>query len=140
MGEYREDESKLVLEGELVEKLSKTLERLEALNPLLEKLVWMRENGVLDDLLNVLAELVIVQRGVVNEEFVREVSTLLALIAPLMTSECLDEYSKSFREEGKIGVLKLLSSLRDPDIQRGLAIVLGFLRSLGRCFKSASTT
>ncbi|GEM_PF-1278882 len=112
------------------DKLEKYLDRMDAL---LSKLELFSEAGMLDDLYGVLFSLVALQRGFLKEETVRAIAELMGSASFLGAPECLEKIAEAVEKEDRVTLTGMLSRLRDPDIQRGLAIVFNSLKAIGSC-------
>ncbi len=112
------------------EKLEKFLDRMDAL---LSKLELFSEAGLLDDLYGVLFTLMALQRGFVKEETIKAVAELLGSTSFLGAPECLEKLAEAIEKEDRVTLTGMISRLRDPDIQRGLAILMNSLKAIGSC-------
>ena len=122
-----------LLEKDNLDRLFRIMEKLDVIEVALEKLAWMKENGILDDLVNMMGEIVVLQRGLVNEEMVKLIAEATATITPYLKSECIEGARWAYSSSERLGIVGLLRKLRDPDVQRGLAVTLGILKAIGQC-------
>ncbi|WP_460024263.1 helical membrane plugin domain-containing protein [Infirmifilum sp. SLHALR2] len=125
-------------------KAELTPEQAEALNKALEVLVRANELGLLDTV-----------KDLLDPEFIGRLSSLLLTPGTLKLLDHIDdilellgsvdyealkekapvlvEALKSLPKEPQpIGLLGLLKALSDPEVQRGLGVVLELLKALGR--------
>ncbi len=123
-----------------VEKLEKLLENADKLedflgrmDKLLSKLELFSEAGMLDDLYGVLFTLMALQRGFVKEETIRAVAELMGSASFLGAPDCLEKIAQAIEKEDRVTLTGMLGRLRDPDVQRGLAIVFNSLKAIGNC-------
>lgn len=119
-------------------------EHVEALNKALDLLVRLDEMGFLDaardmldpELIGRAASLLLTPSTLKLLDHVDDLLDVLGSVdyaalkdkVPLLT-EALKELPK---EAKPVGLLGLLSALRDPDVQRGLGVAVELLRALGR--------
>ncbi len=123
-----------------VEKLEKLLDNADKLeeflgkmDKLLSRLELFAEAGMLDDLYGLLFTLMALQRGFVKEETVKAIAELMGSISFLGAPDCLEKLAEAIEKEDKVTLTGMLSRLRDPDVQRGLAIVFNSLKAIGQC-------
>ncbi len=112
------------------ERLEKFLDRMDAL---LSRLELFSEAGLLDDLYGVLFTLMALQRGFVKEETIKAVAELLGSTSFLGAPECLEKLAEAIEKEDRVTLTGMISRLRDPDVQRGLAILMNSLKAIGSC-------
>jgi uncharacterized protein YjgD (DUF1641 family) len=124
--------------------------KLSSLNRLLDRVEELQRNGALDavmdlayalktlkdmlndDALHDLADKISVAVDFVarGHEFLDYInSPIFQVLGKVVTSE---ELRKSIQEPSPIGLGKLISSLRDPEVQRGLGVVLALLKGIGK--------
>lgn len=116
-----------------VEKLKAFLNKVDVLNYLLDRLELFIGSGMVDDLLGVLFSLMALERAFMKEEMVEELAELSSRLAFLISPRCVSELREALDSKENLGLLGLISKLRDPDVQRGLAIMMNFLKVLGMC-------
>ncbi len=130
------------LENEKVQdSLLRIVERLDVARDLVETLFEFKRSGVLDDLVNLAASVRFFTEGVLSKDFVERLSKLqeVALIAGTNLSmdpakvDCLTYALASADDAKPVGLMGLLSALRDPDVQRGLGLLVAVLKRLGSC-------
>ncbi len=122
---------------ERLEKLLDNADRLEEflnkMDKLLSRLELFTEAGMLDDLYGLLFTLMALQRGFVKEETVKAIAELIGSASFLGAPECLEKLADAIEKEDRVTLTGMLSRLRDPDVQRGLAIVFNSLKVIGQC-------
>jgi len=135
---------------EKVEQISRLMDNLHSLNDALSRLDELNRSGTLDvvissmyalktlkdmlndDALHDLADKISVAVDFVarGHEFLDYInSPIFQVLGKVVTSE---ELRKSIQEPSPIGLGKLISSLRDPEVQRGLGVVLALLKGIGK--------
>lgn len=117
------------------------VEHIDVLRDLVNTLHEFKRSGVLDDLLNLAATLRFFTEGLLSRDFMERVAKLqeVALIAgtnlAVDTSkiDCLTYALAAADDVKPVGLLGLLSALRDPDVQKGLGFFVAVLKKLGSC-------
>ncbi len=130
----------ILSDSKKVEKLEKLLENadkledfLNRMDGLLSKLELFSEAGMLDDLYGLLFTLMALQRGFVKEEMIKSMASLVGALSFIGAPECLEKLAEAVEKEDKVTLTGMLGRLRDPDVQRGLAIVFNALKAIGQC-------
>ncbi len=130
------------LENEKVQdSLLRIVERLDVVRDLVETLFEFKRSGILDDLVNLAASVRFFTEGVLSKDFIERLSRLqeVALIAGTNLSmdpskvDCITYALASANEVRPVGLMGLLSALRDPEVQRGLGLLVAILKRLGAC-------
>jgi len=117
------------------------VQRADILKELVNTLYDFKRSGVLDDLLNAAASLRFFTEGLLTRDFVVKVGRLqgVALIAGTNLAvdsskvDCLSCDLAAAEDAKQVGLLGLLSALRDPEVQRGLGFLIAVLKKLGSC-------
>ena len=140
MSEERKKLEEILSDPEKLEKLEKLLENVEKLeraldgiSPLLDRLELYQESGMIDEFLGVIFGILSLQRGFLKEEHVKAMAELIQAFAFVGSPECMEEIAESVEKEEKLGLTGLFGKLRDPDVQRGLGLVMNLLKALGGC-------
>ncbi len=123
----------LLSDPENIKKLKALLERLDSLNYLLERLDLFIGAGMLDEAFGTFFSIMAFERAFMKEESLQKLSELLGRLVFLTSPKCMEDFSEVLDKEEKVGLIGLLSKLRDPEVQRGLGIVMNALKVLGRC-------
>ncbi len=123
----------LLSDPENVKKLETLLDRLDSLNYLLERLELFIGAGMLDELFGLFFSIMAFERAFMKEEALQGLSELLGRFAFLVSPKCMEEFSEALDKEERLGLLGLMSKLRDPEVQRGLGVVMNALKVVGRC-------
>jgi uncharacterized protein YjgD (DUF1641 family) len=142
--------AKTATEPEVKVKLQSLLLKVSSLYEILGRVEELQRNGALDavmdlayalktlkdmlndDALHDLADKISVAVDFVarGHEFLDYInSPIFQVLGKVVTSE---ELRKSIQEPSPIGLGKLISSLRDPEVQRGLGVVLALLKGIGK--------
>lgn len=133
-------EGKLKLEELLsdernLEKLKTFLDKIDNLNYLLDRLELFIGSGMIDELLGALFSLMALERAFMKEEMIEELAELSGRLSFLISPRCISEFREALDSKEKLGLLGIIRKLRDPDVQRGLAIAMDILKVLGKCNK-----
>lgn len=133
-------EGKLKLEELLsdernLEKLKTFLDKVDNLNYLLDRLELFIGSGMIDELLGALFSLMALERAFMKEEMIEELAELSGRLSFLISPRCISEFRETLDSKEKLGLLGIIRKLRDPDVQRGLAIAMDILKVLGKCNK-----
>lgn len=123
------------------EALAELLEHIDVVKDLVNTLWDFKRSGVLEDLLNLAATLRFFTEGILTRDFMEKVAKLqdVALLAGVNLSQdpakldCLTHALATADTNKQIGLMGLLSALRDPDVQRGLGFFISMLKGLGQC-------
>ncbi|MCS7103044.1 MAG: DUF1641 domain-containing protein, partial [Candidatus Korarchaeum sp.] len=107
-----------------VEKLKVFLDKIDNLNYLLDRLELFIGSGMVDELLGILFSLMALERAFMKEEIIGELAELSGRLTFLISPRCMSELREALDSEERLGLLGLIRKLRDPDVQRGLAIVM----------------
>lgn len=128
---------------EVQEALLELIDKLDVVKYVVDQLWEARRSGLIDDLLDLLTTVTFIQRGLLTEGFVAKLSklqeTLLVTANNLSMDptkvDCLTSAISMAQPERPIGLLGLLSALRDPQVQRGLSYLVAILKQLGSCLE-----
>ncbi len=116
-----------------VKKLEVLLERLDSLNYLLERLELFIGAGMLDELFGLFFSIMAFERAFMKEESLQGLSELLGRLAFLASPKCMEELSEALDKDERLGLMGLMNKLRDPEVQRGLGVVMNALKVVGKC-------
>lgn len=116
-----------------VEKLKSFMEKIDNLNYLLDRLELFLGSGMIDELLGMLFSLMALERAFMKEEMIQEFSELAGRFTFFISPKCMAELREVLDSDEKLGILGLMRKMSDPEVQRGLAIVMNFLKVLGKC-------
>lgn len=116
-----------------VEKLKSFMEKIDNLNYLLDRLELFLGSGMVDELLGMLFSLMALERAFMKEEMIQELSELAGRLTFLISPRCMAELRETLDSNERLGFLGLMRKLRDPDVQRGLAIMMDIIKVLGKC-------
>ncbi|MEM0139932.1 MAG: DUF1641 domain-containing protein [Ferroplasma sp.] len=129
---------------ENMDALNKIIDMLPAISQGLESLDTLKKNGVLESLQG-LAYLASSFQSILDDEMIAGIGSLANSFLGLLSAtgspalmSSLDRVSDELAsgELGKDikvkGTFSLLNQLKDPEIQRGLSIMLGLLKTLGK--------
>jgi len=122
-----------------VEKFKQFVDKLDNLNYILDRLELFLGSGMIDELLGILFSLMALERAFMKEEMIEELSELAARLTFLISPKCISELREALDSKESLGLLGLLKKMRDPDVQRGLAIVMDFLKVIGKCNKECQS-
>ncbi len=122
-----------------VEKFKQFVDKLDNLNYILDRLELFLGSGMVDELLGILFSLMALERAFMKEEMIEELSELAARLTFLISPKCISELREALDSKESLGLLGLLKKMRDPDVQRGLAIVMDFLKVIGKCNKECQS-
>jgi len=117
------------------EGLKTFLDRIDSLNHLLDRLELFIGSGMVDELLGMLFSLMALERAFMKEEMIEELAELSGRLTFLISPRCMSELRDALDSKERLGLLGLLRKLRDPDVQRGLAIMMDVLKVIGKCNK-----
>ena len=134
-----------VVEKQTLIKLNELLteENIKVLNKTLKLLNKLNELGILDSLIDVLDpevidKLVPLILNIHTLRLLEQLDNILEILSSLDYNtikgkiNLINEAVKSIPEKPKpVGLTGLLGALRDPDVQRGLGIVIEVLRKIG---------
>nr|HDO80130.1 DUF1641 domain-containing protein [Candidatus Bathyarchaeota archaeon] len=121
-----------------------TEDKIEALDKTLQLLSKLNELGILDTVTDILEPEVIERAAslIINPSTLRIVDRIDQLTGTLGKIDydtlekrinLLNEALKSIPEKPKrIGLLGLLGELRDPDVQRGMGVLIELLKAIGK--------
>ncbi len=129
----------LLSNPENAKKLETLLERLDSLNYILERLELFIGSGMIDELFGIFFSIMAFERAFMKEEAMRGLSELLGRFAFLVSPNCMEEISRALDKEEKLGITGLLGKLRDPEVQRGLGVVMNILKVVGKCAEECSS-
>ncbi|MGY0288802.1 MAG: DUF1641 domain-containing protein [Candidatus Methanodesulfokora washburnensis] len=118
-----------------VERFKQFIGKLDNLNYMLDRLELFLGSGMVDELLGMIFSLMALERAFMKEEMTEELSELAARFTFFVSPKCMSELRKALDSRESLGILGLLKKLRDPDVQRGLAIVMDILKIIGKCNK-----
>jgi uncharacterized protein YjgD (DUF1641 family) len=122
-----------------VEKFKQFIEKLDNLNYILDRLELFLGSGMIDELLGMLFSLMALERAFMKEEMIEELSELSARLTFLISPKCMSELREAFDSKESLGLIGLVRKMRDPDVQRGLAIVMDILKVIGKCNKECQS-
>lgn len=125
------------------EALLEIIERIDVIRDLVVTLKDYKLSGVLDDLLKITATLRFLTEGLLTRDLVERISKLqeVALVAGGNLAQdpskvdCLTHAMAVADTSKPVGLMGLLSALRDPDVQRGLGYLISLLKNLGNCMQ-----
>ncbi len=123
----------LLSNPENIKKLETLLENMDSFNYLLERLELFIGAGMLDELFGLFFSIMAFERAFMKEEALQELSELLGRFAFLVSPKCMEDFSEALDREEKVGPVGLLNKLRDPEVQRGLGVVMNILKVIGKC-------
>ena len=121
-----------------------TEDKIEALNKTLQLLSKLNELGILDAVTDILEPEVIERAAslIMNQSTLRiadRIDQLTGILGKIdydtleKRINLLNEALKSIPEKPKrIGLLGLLGELRDPDVQRGMGVLIELLKAIGK--------
>ncbi|MEM0134244.1 MAG: DUF1641 domain-containing protein [Thermoplasmatales archaeon] len=135
---------KRISSPENMDALVKIIDLLPSISRGLELLEELNRKGILESLQD-LAVMASSLKDILNDEMLNGTgslaNSLLGLLSAAGSPELMDSLDKVAegissggfaRDIHVTGTLSLLRQLKDPDIQKGLAVMLGFLKVLGR--------
>ena len=131
----------LLQDEKTLDALTAIVQHADILKELVNTLYEFKRSGVLEDLLNAAASLRFLTEGLLTRDFIERIAKLqeVALIAgtnlAMDTSkiDCLT-YALAAADDAKpVGLFGLLSALRDPEVQKGLGLLIAVLKKLGSC-------
>ncbi|MEM3536987.1 MAG: DUF1641 domain-containing protein [Candidatus Korarchaeum sp.] len=133
MGEGKSKLEDLLSDERNLEKLKAFLDKVDNLNYLLDRLELFIGSGMVDELLGVLFSFMALERAFMKEEMIEELAELSGRLAFLISPKCMSELREALDSGEKLGLLGIIRKLRDPDVQRGIAIAMDLLKVLGKC-------
>jgi len=131
----------LLQDEKTLDALTAMAQRADILKEFVNTLYEFKRSGVLEDLLNAAASLRFFTEGLLTRDFIERIAKLqeVALIAGANLAidsskiDCLT-YALAAADDAKpVGLLGLLSALRDPEVQKGLGFLVAVLKKLGSC-------
>ncbi|MEM4096617.1 MAG: DUF1641 domain-containing protein [Metallosphaera sp.] len=133
--------------------IEQVLDNLDALRDLLLRLKALRDSGTLDVLVNMSYALKSL-RDALNDDAITNLATTLSLVLEFLPkgleflnkimspplSSLLEVWSgeevkKIMSNPDNITLGKLISSMKDPDVQRGLGVMIAALKVIGKNYK-----
>ncbi|MEM0192905.1 MAG: DUF1641 domain-containing protein [Candidatus Korarchaeum sp.] len=133
MGEGKLKLEDLLSDERNLEKLKAFLDKVDNLNYLLDRLELFIGSGMVDELLGALFSFMALERAFMKEEMIEELAELSGRLAFLISPKCMSELREALDSGEKLGLLGIIRKLRDPDVQRGIAIAMDLLKVLGKC-------
>ncbi|MEM0037055.1 MAG: DUF1641 domain-containing protein [Candidatus Korarchaeum sp.] len=133
MGEGKSKLEDLLSDERNLEKLKAFLDKVDNLNYLLDRLELFIGSGMVDELLGALFSFMALERAFMKEEMIEELAELSGRLAFLISPKCMSELREALDSGEKLGLLGIIRKLRDPDVQRGIAIAMDLLKVLGKC-------
>ena len=131
----------LLHDEKTLDALTALVQRADILKELVNTLYDFKRSGVLDDLLNAASSLRFFTEGLLTRDFVEKAGKLQEVALTAGTNLAMDSskvdcltYALAAAEDAKqVGLIGLLSALRDPEVQRGLGFLTAVLKKLGSC-------